>query len=769
MNVPCPDSKCTGCAACAGACPRGCIELKEDAYGELHPEIDVSRCVSCGRCAAACPANDPPAFHSPLACYAAFRADSGARRKSASGGVGAAIAEYVVREKRGVVFGTAYDAGLVPVTVAVEDIDGLEALKGSKYAHSVVPVDLYRRMRGLLDEGRFVVYIATPCQIAAAIKAIGPGRENFVAVDLICHGVAPTRYFADSVAALKAKKRYRGLDDITFRGNDGSGFALSLWSGGKLLSRRRWDESPYFAGFMLGVTLRENCYSCMYARPERVSDVTIGDFIGLGSEKPFPYPSGNVSSVTVNTGKGAEFYSGLLAATPSLLSVGRDYSERLRYRPSLLEPFARHALTGKFRLRYLRGGTVKALAQTLGPRVVRNRFFSAARRLAGVPRGIASRIYRFAVCGGKKSVAVVTWRSSENYGTSLQAFALEWKIRSLGYRTRIVSSVKTSFSGRDRLLGVLKSFGILSAAVWLKRILSPAAGAPPSLRKRKLAEWSRRVHRSADVAYPHELKRLLRTTDCFVTGSDQIWNSYYSFDPAMYLAFAGGRRRVAYASSVGTASVNPVHADEVRFLLGKFAAIGVREKSAADMLRKFLGRDDVVQVLDPLLLLTAEEWSAAARPGPGGYMLVYLIGTREEYAKQALDVKARSGIDRVVVVPSAENPFFRIDGCEVADSADPFEFASLVRNAALVCTDSFHATALAMTFSVPFVEFVRFDDADEKSQNSRIYELLERYGLGGRLYDRGEWNAAIDFSSVQRRLADDREKSIAYLKKAIDG
>lgn len=769
IKAPCPEIECTGCAACVEACPRKCIRIVEDANGERHPFVDASHCVSCGRCEAACPSNNPPPFNSPIACHAAFRTEIAARRKSASGGLGAAISEYVVGGKHGAVFGTAYASGLVPTTVQIDDLAGLEALKGSKYVQSIVPDGTYGKMRALLDAGRFVAYIATPCQIAAALKIVGENRPNFLTVDLVCHGVSPTRYFTDTVAALKSEDRFKDIDNIAFRGNDGGNYALSLWRGDRLLARKPWEESPYFAGFMLGVTLRENCYSCRYARPERVADITIGDFIGLGGAEPFPYPVDNVSCVTANTPKGAAFYADLLAATPALVSVKREYGERLRYRPSLLEPFARHPLADAFRARYRSEGTVRALAKTLRHFVARHKLRNAARRLVAMPRRIAVRLYRIVSRHSGKSVVVVTWRASENYGTSLQAFALEWKLRRLGYRTGILSCAKTSFTRRERVLGVLKEVGLLPALLWFRRLLRPAEPQTRSLRRRKLDAWARRVHHVADVAYPHELRRLLRTTDCFVAGSDQIWNSYYSFDPVMYLAFAGGRRRIAYASSVGTAGVNPKYANEVCRLLGRFDAIGVREEDAARMLRRLLNRDDIVQVLDPTLLLTADEWRKVTKPAVGGYMLVYLVGDRAEYAQQAASVAERAGVDRIVVVPSAENPLFRMGGCEVAGSADPFEFASLVRNASLVCTDSFHATALAINFSVPFVELRRFDDSDERSQNSRIYGLLKRYGLEGQLYASGNWRTSLDYSPVRPLLEKDRQASLAYLRNAIEG
>lgn len=142
------------------------------------------------------------------------------------------------------------------------------------------------------------------------------------------------------------------------------------------LYRGNKNKNYYIAGFLYGVSMRENCYDCNYARPDRVSDITIGDFIGLGKKAPFDYPKKNVSSVTTNTSKGYNFYMEALNSMPELMSVERDYSERLEYKPSLLEPFERHPLNPTFRENYLKYGYLKAIRKTLRWTMFRNRILS---------------------------------------------------------------------------------------------------------------------------------------------------------------------------------------------------------------------------------------------------------------------------------------------------------------------------------------------------------------------------------------------------------
>ena len=111
------------------------------------------------------------------------------------------------------------------------------------------------------------------------------------------------------------------------------------------------------------MSLRENCYSCNYARPDRISDITIGDFIGLGAHKPFQKPtySVNISSVTTNTQKGLDLFSKVAETHKELHIEEREYSERLEYRPSLMEPFKRDPRNKAFRELYEKAGFPKAI------------------------------------------------------------------------------------------------------------------------------------------------------------------------------------------------------------------------------------------------------------------------------------------------------------------------------------------------------------------------------------------------------------------------
>lgn len=366
----CKKNECTGCFACISACVHDCITMQENEYGESHPVVDEKKCVHCNACINACPNNSPKfEYRWPKKCYASWITKKEKRRICASGGIGTILSEFVINYKKGVVFGTAYDENFTPRVSYTECIEGIERFKGSKYVQSIVGEKTYHDVKLFLKDNRFVLFIGTPCQIAGLKTYLKKDYDNLITVDLICHGVPPTCYFKEEIGHLSNKYKIKNLTDIRFRGNDDNNYCLSLWEGSKRVYRALKYTDYYLGGFLLGVILRENCYSCKYARPDRISDLTIGDFLRLGKKVPFPYYVRNVSSVTLNSDRGVSFYEELIDKMPEVINVERDYSERLAYKPSLVEPFARHPLTDSFRAAYLKGGYLYASRKVLSNEV----------------------------------------------------------------------------------------------------------------------------------------------------------------------------------------------------------------------------------------------------------------------------------------------------------------------------------------------------------------------------------------------------------------
>lgn len=374
-----------------------------------------------------------------------------------------------------------------------------------------------------------------------------------------------------------------------------------------------------------------------------------------------------------------------------------------------------------------------------------------------------------------RRVCIVTWYCSANFGTCLQAYALWRKLSDVGYDVRVSIGVTQAHLIKDFLIRLLSPFGV----IWLKDYIEAKIGHMDGQRKRlRIAQkWARQNFSVVQMNGSKKTANIIAGMDCFVAGSDQIWNTYYQFSPSLFLDFAQKKKRISYASSIGTAGINPEYAGDVARLLATFSHIGVRESSAVEVLSKLLSRNDIDQVMDPTLLLSKEDWMSISK-GAGGkvvdgnepYLFCYLLGSDERYVRQVEEVKNRMGLKHLVLVRSAENPSLNIDGACVVDEITPFDFIALLAHSGFVCTDSFHATAFALNLNKPFVEFLRFKDEDERSQNGRIVDFLSNYGLMGRIYGRkGEsWTGAIDFRLVNEKLKRDRERSLKWLVDAIE-
>lgn len=364
----------------------------------------------------------------------------------------------------------------------------------------------------------------------------------------------------------------------------------------------------------------------------------------------------------------------------------------------------------------------------------------------------------------RKKIAIVTWLDSKNYGTSLQAFALYRKLQDLGYDSFLLRHYTAQQSFRSIAIRLLGSLGLIKLIIWLKSYRDSWC--------RKVYIFQKEFETIKAVYTSKQLTALQKKTCAFISGSDQIWNAWYNFDPFYFLNFAGNVKRIAYASSIGTKGFPRTVEKEIKKLLEQFAYIGVREITAKEYLNSLLGVNYVVQVVDPTFLLSAKEWERImVRPKtdlPDRYIFAYLIGNNTEYLRHLETVRNKSGITDIVYIVPAEEDERKLHDSINVKGLNPLEFVYLIKSSSLVCTDSFHATALSINLSKEFVEFLRFSKKDVKSQNSRIFDLLGKYNLNSRVFNSQMNLSKIDYNRVQKILLDDRAESLDFLLNAIE-
>ena len=309
--------------------------------------------------------------HSALHVFAGWNPNREESRKSASGGTAWLLGRYYIETLGGVVYATAFTVGKGACVIRATTLQELEATKGSRYVRSVFPQELFDALLADLADGRPVLFVGTPCQVAGVrgkverrfpVKPGMTGEKGLLCVDLLCHGAPPRSYLEAEIRHLIGDKPYT---DIRFRGNDGHDFHLSIWDGERCLYSVEARKQPYLLAMLRGVNLMEGCYKCPFSSPERVGDITLGDYIGLGAEDGFRVEGHNVSYIGLNTPRGESAYRAFCAENPVFQSVERPVGERLAYRPSILEPTLRHPLRDAFRQKLPRLGCSRAIRRTM--------------------------------------------------------------------------------------------------------------------------------------------------------------------------------------------------------------------------------------------------------------------------------------------------------------------------------------------------------------------------------------------------------------------
>lgn len=365
-------------------------------------------------------------------------------------------------------------------------------------------------------------------------------------------------------------------------------------------------------------------------------------------------------------------------------------------------------------------------------------------------------------------IGIITIQKCNNFGADLQAFALQKKLLLLGYEAENIDYV---FYKNPRHLngnGEKPAFR-LSAVNRVKEALFPIFERVRKFKNRRAmseraakfdAWFSKNVRQSAEYRSVASLYAARHDYDVYMVGSDQVWNPRMGSNIKPYfLDFAPeGARCVSYAASIGTSSLSSSVYAAYHQWLERFSSIGVREKSAERIVGNIGLNAEVKQVVDPTLLLTAEEWAVVAdEPAgiPAHYVLLYDLIASLETTALAQKIAAEKGLPVV----------------RVGDGAyGPGEFIWLFAHANIVVTNSFHGTAFSLIYKKDFYSVI----PSGMTNAARIESVLKLVGASDRLIRAEDVacfdsSTSVDWLSVSSKLDAAREDSVDFLKRAVEG
>ncbi len=299
-------SSCSGCHACANACPENCIQMVSDEEGFWYPQVDKEKCIDCGLCEKVCPIihNWKPDDSRKTKAMAAINLNEEIRLKSSSGGIFTLIAEEIINQG-GVVFGAAFTKDFRSVYhKCVDNIADLEKLRGSKYVQSRIG-DAYKQAKDFLDNGRKVLFTGTPCQIGGLYSYLRKPYENLFTQDIICHGV-PSPMVWKKYVEEREKKSASKTQRMFFR-NKKYGwktFAVLFEFSNNTEYVKNLREDSFMRAFLSNSCLRPSCYDCSFKSVKRQADITLADFWGIQNVLPDMDDDNGTSLVLVHSVKG---------------------------------------------------------------------------------------------------------------------------------------------------------------------------------------------------------------------------------------------------------------------------------------------------------------------------------------------------------------------------------------------------------------------------------------------------------------------------------
>lgn len=372
-----------------------------------------------------------------------------------------------------------------------------------------------------------------------------------------------------------------------------------------------------------------------------------------------------------------------------------------------------------------------------------------------------------------KTIGIITYHHYYNYGTMLQALALQEKVEQLGYQAELIDFKQDNSLSRYEML----KLRIKRMPVYIKERKKYRALADSREKIKEKNELFEQFYKT----YLHVGKKKYTTTqqlmenppvyDGYVVGSDQTWNPFVANSPeAFFLPFVENKsKKGSYGPSLAVKSLSDEKEKEYRKKLSNFSFLSCREQDGAQLLSR-ITQKEVKCVLDPTLLLSAKEWGKYCEfeIPKEPYILVYFLGEKSEHRRAVEKIQKLTNW-KIICLPAAylemeNNDYKKVWG-------GPKEFLSLIRGAALICTDSFHGTMFSINFQRNFFSFCKSSDSEESSENSRLYSALNIFGLSNRIIHNMDnltaEDISIDYKNVIPILEEQRRDSIEYLENML--
>lgn len=355
----------------------------------------------------------------------------------------------------------------------------------------------------------------------------------------------------------------------------------------------------------------------------------------------------------------------------------------------------------------------------------------------------------------KNKIGILTFHKAHNYGASLQTMALQKMTKAYVvdyYDNNIYNQYKIIKPLRKNMIKYMIDF-ILELPYLNKNIV----------RHKKFENFIKKLPK---VDYKN-----IFDINILITGSDQVWNPEITggISDVYTLNFCNDNiKRISYAASIGNEKNVQKYKEDYKTKLSRLDRISVREESAKEELQKILPEKKIEVVLDPTLLLTKKEWEEEIKDikdEKEKYILGYYVKEDEEFEKITNELSKKTGL-KVIHFDKRNRGLKNV--LRSAYTEGPLEFINLIKKAEYIVATSFHATVFSIIFNK------KFWIVPHKTTGSRVTDLLKKFGISNRAvntideFKERDYNEEIDYERVNKKLEEERKKSIKWLMDAIE-
>lgn len=358
-------------------------------------------------------------------------------------------------------------------------------------------------------------------------------------------------------------------------------------------------------------------------------------------------------------------------------------------------------------------------------------------------------------------IGILTFHAAHNYGSNLQAYALQNKLLMMGYKNEIINYKPEQQNSMYSVIDTEK----FSVGTMLKSACN-IIHYPNFVKRKKLYEQfiQQKMNKSGQqYLTEQQAMQLAAKYSTIICGSDQVWNrNAGTRDKSwiFYLDFPHHCHTISYAPSMGNALDFEDESKQLQ-LISKFDCVSVREVQLRDyLLHKGIAAQAVV---DPTLLLTKQDWEKIVGTCPikQPYILFYSINCDRKAAKQVKQLSQKLKLP--VVCPMWHPRLFGM-GFQYC-AAGPMEFLALIKNAEFVYTNSFHGTVFAAIFEKSFVSSMA-----KGHQDNRRTSFLTAVGLQHHIVDTDQditvqdYQATLNHTLMKHLVADSESFLLESLK-----